>query len=487
LKLDSNGAIERYKARLVARGDQQIEGVNYQDTFSPVMDMTTARIIFAFGVLWGNPPRHGDIPVAYTRASPEDDLEIYMYPPQGMTFSEEEVRSGGNRPILKLLKNLYGLKQAGRLWHQMLDKKLRELKYSQSSVDMCLYYLKLKNEIILVGIYVDDLLVTSNNVKLIDVFFEQMKAFDVKDLGEVEKFLGIKVESETARGYSLSQKAMIESLVEQFGMKDAKSVGTPIADIVPAADDMTLLNASDTSSFRTLAGALLWIARCTRPDIGFAVHHMTRKTHAPRVCDYKAGKRILRYLCGTSCYKLEVNKNCESDKVCFEVYTDADWAGEHSDRKSVNAALTYMNGMLVSWHCNKQSLVSLSTMESEFISAARGVQEAMGCYHMVKELGQQIELPIKLRMDNQAGIATIMNEASSSKTKHVDIKHKFVKELYRLNFVLPSYVTTTNMKADILTKIMPAPTFVRLRTMIGIHAPGDHDGKIRGGVLDKSV
>jgi hypothetical protein len=190
---------------------------------------------------------------------------------------------------------------------------------------------------------------------------------------------------------------------------------------------------------------------------------------------------------GTSEYKLEVKRSNESEEISFEVYTDADWAGENVDRKSVNAALTYMNGMLVSWHCNKQSLVSLSTMESEFISASRGIQEAMGCYHMVKELGQPIRLPIQLRMDNQAAIATIMNEASSSKTKHVDIKHKYVKELYRLKIVLPSYVTTTNMKADILTKIMPTPNFVRLRTMIGINTPGDHQGKIRGGVLDETI
>jgi hypothetical protein len=188
LKLDSRGAVERYKARLVARGDQQVKGVNYTYTFSPVMGMTTTRIIFAFGVLWSNPPRHGDIPVAHTRASPEENLEIYMYPPQGMTLKEEEARSGGNRPILKLMKNLYGLKQAGRLWHQMLDEKLRTLNYSQASVDMCLYYQTTKTTIILVAIYVDDLLVTSNNAKLVDEFFEQMKAFDVKDLGEAENF-----------------------------------------------------------------------------------------------------------------------------------------------------------------------------------------------------------------------------------------------------------------------------------------------------------
>jgi hypothetical protein len=143
LKLDADGAIERYKARLVARGYQQVEGINYQDTFSPVMDMTTARIIFAFGVIWGNPSRHGDIPVAYTRASPKENPEIYMYPPHGMTLTAEEAASGGNRPVLKLKKNIYGLKQAGRSWHQMLSEKLLELKYSQASTCACTRIIKL--------------------------------------------------------------------------------------------------------------------------------------------------------------------------------------------------------------------------------------------------------------------------------------------------------------------------------------------------------
>jgi hypothetical protein len=132
------------------------------------MDMTTARIIFAFGIIWGNPPRHGDIPVAYTRASPEEYLEIYMYPPQGMKLTAEEAASGGDTRALKLMKNIYGLKQAGRLRHQMLSEKLQELNYKQSSGDMCLYYKIMQTTIILVGVYVDDLLVTSNNAKMVN-------------------------------------------------------------------------------------------------------------------------------------------------------------------------------------------------------------------------------------------------------------------------------------------------------------------------------
>jgi hypothetical protein len=192
-------------------------------------------------------------------------------------------------------------------------------------------------------------------------------------------------------------------------------------------------------------------------------------------------------LAGTPGHRLNITKVGTGTTVFFDVYTDADWTSESTDRKSVNAALVYLNGMLVSWHCNKQALVSLSTMESEFVSAARGIQEAMGCYHLVKELKRPIKLPMQLRMDNQAAIASILNEPSSSKTKHVDIKHKFIKDLYRHKLILPRYVTTTEMKADILTKIMPGPTFVHLRNMIGIHQPVYHEGKIRGVVLDKTL
>jgi hypothetical protein len=180
-----------------------------------------------------------------------------------------------------------------------------------------------------------------------------------------------------------------------------------------------------------MAGALLWIARCTRPDIAFAVHQMTRRTHAPRMCDLKMGKRILRYLAGTSEYRLDISRMNEGTAIRFEIFTDADWASECTDRKSINGATIYLNEMLVSWNCNKQALVLLSTMESEFFSAARGVQEAMVCYYLVKELGMNMQVFMKLRMDNQAAITCVMNEASSSKTKHIDIKHKYIKDLYQ--------------------------------------------------------
>jgi hypothetical protein len=199
------------------------------------------------------------------------------------------------------MKKIYGLKQAGRLWHQMLSEKLQEVNYKQSSVDICLYYKIMKTTVILVGVYVDDLLVTSNDAKMLNEFFEKMKTF-------ASKFLGIKIEHETPNSYSMSQRTMILNLIEQFGLNNAKPVGKPIAEVVLSAEDINLLSTQETSLFRTMTGALLWIARCARPDIAFAVHQMTRRTHVPRIYDLKMGKGISRYLTGTSEYRLDISR-----------------------------------------------------------------------------------------------------------------------------------------------------------------------------------
>jgi hypothetical protein len=166
----------------------------------------------------------------------------------------------------------------------------------------------MKTSLILVGVYVDDLLVTLNDSKMVNEFFEQIKTFDVKDLGVASKFLGIKIEHETPNSCSMSQRTMILNLIEQIGLKNAKPVGTPIADAILSAEDMNLFSAQEASSFRTMAGTLLWIVRWTRPGIGFAVHQITRHTHATRMCDFKMGKRIQRYLVRTSEHCLDISK-----------------------------------------------------------------------------------------------------------------------------------------------------------------------------------
>jgi hypothetical protein len=154
---------------------------------------------------------------------------------------------------------------------------------------------------------------------------------------------------------------------------------------------------------------------------------MTRRTHAPRAADMRLGKRVLRYLLGTATMKLHV-KQSAGDALALSAYTDADFATKESDRKSISAATIHLNGILIHWYCTKQNSVSLSTMESEFIAAARGAQELLGCHELLQELGSASQQPMLLYMDNQAAIAQVTSEASSHRSKHIDIKYQFLKD-----------------------------------------------------------
>jgi hypothetical protein len=214
------------------------------------------------------------------------------------------------------------------------------------------------------------------------------------------------------------------------------------------------------------------------------VHRLTPQTHAPCIADWKLGKSILRYLIGTAAFCLRQKSDGVLKDLQFSAYSDADFAADVADRKSVSAILVYLNGMLITWVCSKQDNLSLSTMESEFVAAARAAQEIMGCIELAHEIGCVVDSPALLCMDNQAAIAQVESEASSYKSKHVDIKHKFIKDLYRKKIIKPTYVPAVDMKADLLTKAMPAPTFKNLRAMIGLEPFVAPISARRGGVLE---
>jgi hypothetical protein len=245
----------------------------------------------------------------------------------------------------------------------------------------------------------------------------------------------------------------------------------------------SLFRLQTPKSFRTLAGVLLWLARCTRPDIAFVVHQLTRRIHAPRLVDQLLAKRILRYLAGTTATKL-VSQCSSTNGYILSANTDADYA-TNEDRKSISACTIHLNGMLVHWYCTKQSKISLSTMESEFVAAARGVQELLGSYELIKEIGCPVAFPMPLKMDNQAAIAQIASEASFQRSKHIDIKYKFLKDLYLRQVISPVHVPTKSMLADLLTKALSAPEFRRLSSMIGLQdARKEEKDTHRGRVLE---
>lgn len=267
-KTTADGDVERLKARLVACGNEQVFGVDYVLTFAAVMDMSTVKIILALAATWGDVAKHGDIPNAYVKADKESDLEILLQVPRGMDVCSDIVKSLGATSVselaLQLRKSLYGLKQAGRLWSQLLHARLIDAGLQQCVSDMGLYWKKDGRDLVIVGVYVDDLLATGTDAAAVDRFFTSLGSLSIKDLGAVIKFLGMRVEIDNDGGYIIDQENAINDILKEHGLEDANSTRTPIgADCyeIPATDSALLIDADggapSIQSFQSLVGSLL--------------------------------------------------------------------------------------------------------------------------------------------------------------------------------------------------------------------------------------
>uniref|UniRef100_A0AAV1UA30 Uncharacterized protein n=1 Tax=Peronospora matthiolae TaxID=2874970 RepID=A0AAV1UA30_9STRA len=246
-------------------------------------------------------------------------------------------------------------------------------------------------------------------------------------------------------GYQLDQEEALNDLLHEHGLSNANSTLVPIGfdcyEIHPS--DNALLEDKGKNGLPTdkelqsLVGSLLWVARCTRPDIVFAVHKATHQTHQPLLHDWKLAKRVTRYLKGTKSMKLNMTPS-ENDRmsIVVENYSDADFASDKSDRKSLTGGIIFLNGMAVSWCAKKQGGVSLSIMEGKFVAASEVARELLGIREMLCKFGAVPKLPMSMHFDNQAAIRQLEIEASSLKAKHIDVRVKFVYNFARRGIVL---------------------------------------------------
>ncbi|KAE9289670.1 hypothetical protein PF008_g25829 [Phytophthora fragariae] len=481
-KMDAEGAIERLKARLVACGNEQEFGVDYSVTFSAVIEMSSVKLVFVLARKWRVPAKHGDVPNAYVKADKEAELDIFLHLPRGMMIPEDVRRRLGvdndSELVLELLKALYSLKQAGRLWNQLLHKTLIKLGFAQSLTDMCVYHRRREGILVVVGVYVDDLLVTGMEQQAVDAFFGELTELSIKDLGPASKFLGMRVSYDEDEGYDLDHELTIEEMLREHGMASVHSVRTPIGaesnEIDEASDELLPTSEGDgvvtVRKFQSLMGSLMWVERCTRPDIAYAVHKASRRTHSPTMSDWKLGKRIARYLAGTKSLRLSMNGQRASEEPLKVIaYSDADFAADKADRKSVTGGLLTVDGMPVSWVCKKQTGVSLSTMEAEHTAASVMATELLGVRELLGKLGITHASPMSLRVDNQAALKQLDGEGSSSKAKHIDVRIKFVGGLAKRGVLKAEYLESEKMPADVLTKALDAPRLADLRVIVGLH------------------
>jgi hypothetical protein len=440
-KYDEEGREVKKKARLVARGDRQTEGVDYKETFAPVTKYQTLRYIISYAHEKSLELFHLDVQTAFLNGELEE--EVYMRLPPG--YENEK----GEREVVKLLKSIYGLRQAPRCWNKKFVRTLLDMGFVQSNADPCLFVREEKNgERTLIDVFVDDLVIAARDAS--EIKRRLMRKFEMRDLGKLSWILGMKVERSEEK-IEISQEVYINQILEKFSMQDAKIAPTPlpskIDQLTTSKEAKMLFN--NIKRYQKIIGALLYLSNTTRPDITYAVNFLARKMSMPSNQDYLLSKRILRYLKGTKSLKLTFEKK----SIEIAGYSDASYAEDKSDRKSTGGYVFMMNGGAVSWKSSKQKIVTMSSCEAEYVTLSDAAKEAIWLIELSKNVNKKERVKtIRIYEDNQSTIKTAKNPIQSERTKHIDVRHHFIREKVAEKRIEIEYIPTTDQIADIFTK-----------------------------------
>jgi hypothetical protein len=411
-KTCSDGTVDRYKARLVARGFTQEYGVDYEETFAPVARLTSVRALLAVAA-----SRHWSLcQMDVKNAFLNGDLseEVYMQLPPGLSHSTNKV--------CRLRRALYGLKQAPRAWFAKFSTTISRLGYSISPYDSALFIRRTDRGTILLLLYVDDMIITGDDITGIQELKQFLSQhFEMKDLGPLNYFLGLEISS-SSDGYYLTQTKYISDLLSRANLTDSKIVDTP-AELNTRLTPYDGEPLRDFTLYRHLVGSLVYLT-VTRPDISYAVHQVSQFMAAPRSTHFSAVLRILRYLKGTLFHGLYFSSQ---SPLQLHAYTDADWAGDPTDRRSTTGYCFLLGTSLISWRSKKQTVVARSSTEAEYRALADTTAELLWLRWLLQDMGVSLSSATPLYCDNRSAIQIAHNDVFHERTKHIEIDCHLVR------------------------------------------------------------
>jgi Reverse transcriptase (RNA-dependent DNA polymerase)/GAG-pre-integrase domain len=463
--------VYKWKARLNIHGGKQEKGVNYWDTYAPVASWSSIRIVLIMAQINNWKTKQLDFVLAFPQAPVETDL--FMEIPTGF-----EVEGSKNDKVLKLVNNLYGQKQAGRVWNIYLSEGLVDMGFTVSKHDPCIFW----RETVVIIIYTDDTIVTGPSEKLIKkAILDIGSRFEITSKDAIEDFLGVKiVKDEVAGTITLSQPHLIDSILADLGLDETSNTRA-----LPALSSKILQRFDDSIShnedwhYRSVVGKLNYLEKSSRPDIAYAVHQCARFSENPKLEHSKAVKLIGRYLLSTRTQGIVFKPTAAS----FECYCDADFSGawnpttaEHdsSTARSRSGYIVFYAGCPVLWASRLQTEIALSSTESEYISLSQSLREVIPLMRLITELrdagfdipGTPPKVHCKTFEDNSGALEMARTPKLRPRTKHINIKYHHFREAVQRKEITIWPIDTLDQIADIFTKPLGLDLFTKLRTLI---------------------
>ena len=457
-KFRSNGSLERHKARLVVNGRSQQDGIDCNETFSPVVKPATIRTVLSLALSKKWEFRQLDVKNAFLHGHLQET--VFMHQPPGF----KDTRFPDH--VCRLKKSLYGLKQAPRAWYTRFASFVNTIGFSQSKCDNSLFIYHRGNDMAYLLLYVDDIILTASSVVLRKHIITRLsKEFSMKDLGPLSYFLGISV-TQHSHGLFLSQSKYAMEILERANMSSCNPSATPVdtGSKLSAASGPPL---KDPTSYRSLARALEYLT-FTRPDISYAVQQVCLFMHDPREPHMHALRRILRYVKGTLSLGLHLHPSSTTGLVS---YTNADWGGCPDTRRSTSGYCVFLGDNLISWSSKRQPTLSRSSAEAEYRGVANVVSETCWLRNLLLELHCPVTKATLVYCDNVSAVYLSGNPVQHQRTKHVEIDIHFVREKVARGHVRVLHVPSRYQYADIFTKGLPRMLFDDFRSSLSIREP----------------
>nr|XP_020191079.1 uncharacterized mitochondrial protein AtMg00810-like [Aegilops tauschii subsp. strangulata] len=415
----ADGTLERYKARWVVRGFRQRAGVDYGETFFPVVKPATIRTVLIVAASRHWPVHQLDVKNAFLHDTLEE--EVYCHQPAGFVDDTKPEH------VCRLAKSLYSLKQALRAWFLRFAGFLKTLGFAGTRSDSSLFVYMHGTEMTFLLLYVDDIVLTASTTALLQRTVHRLTGeFAMKDLGPLHFFLGIQVQR-TPTGFFLCQQQYTEDVLDRAGMDACKPSSTPIdtKGKLPQADDPRV---DDPSAYHSIAGALQYLT-ITRPELAYAVQQICLHMHDPCDCHQNLVKRVLRYVRGTPSLGLHLRASSTLD---LRAFTDADWAGCPDTRRSTSGFYIYLGDTLVSWSSKRQVVVSRSSAEAEYRGVANAVAECVWLRQLRGKLHAPVTKATLVFYDNVSSVYLSANLVHHRRNKHVELDIHFVRECVAL-------------------------------------------------------